>query len=257
MFVRYDQIPQSSRTSFISEEQFWLLLKRFFGLLPIPEQSLGSFPKRNELTYIKNYLKSKPTPTQNGDERDDGRDLVRICTMLTTFIFRDRESKRIFLGTDRRIPRRSQALTWEIFQGFGLIHQFCDELRSKQHSVLHQDAWLRVSSPRADAFHKLICCIQAKNISLPKRQYMLRIWGSLKCLLLKGRQSKKHDPIGPMRCGLLQIYNALATSNVNLPGRSGIEFSHFSDNPVVRRRANVGEWPNSRGVRSLSFRSLR
>lgn len=31
-FVRYDQIPQPLITSYISEEQFWTLLKRFFGL---------------------------------------------------------------------------------------------------------------------------------------------------------------------------------------------------------------------------------
>jgi hypothetical protein len=190
MFVRYDQIPQPSRTSFISEEQFWLLLKRFFGLLPIPEQSLGSFPNRNELTYIKNYLKSKPTPTQNGDERDDGRDLVRICTMLTTFIFRDRESKKIFLGADRRIRRRSQALTWEIFQGFGLIHQFCDELRSKQHSALHQDAWLQVSSPSSRRFSQANLLYPGEKYFPPKASIYVANLGFFKVSVIE-REAKQ------------------------------------------------------------------
>ena len=226
-FVKYDQIPQSPQTSYISEEHFWLLLKRFFGLLPVPKKWVGSFPDSNELAYIKNYLKSKPTPTITGDERDDGRDLVRICSMLTTFIFRDRESKRIFLGVDRRIRRRSQAVTWEVFQGFGLIHRFSDKLSPPQYNALHQDAWFQVSAPSSGDWYKLTHGIQASDISLPKRQYMSRIWASFRCLLLKKRQTKQHDAIDTMRCGLLQIYNALSTTDVNLPGRPGVEFSHF------------------------------
>ena len=145
MFVRYDQIPQPLITSYISEEQFWMLLKRFFGLLPLPGSLIESFPNNVELAYIKNYLKSKPTPIQNGDEEDDGRDLVRVCTKLTTFIFSNRQSKKLFLGADRGIYRRSKTHTWEIFQSFGLIHQFCDEPGSRQHFAFHRDAWLQVS----------------------------------------------------------------------------------------------------------------
>ena len=152
MFVRYEQIPQSLITSYISEEQFWMLLKRFYGLLPLPESLIESFPNSGELTYIKNYLKSKPTPTQNGDEEDGGRDLVRICTKLTTFIFSNRQSKKLFLGADRGIYLRPKTLTWEIFQSFGLVHQFCDEPESRQHNVFHRDAWFQVSCALSSHF---------------------------------------------------------------------------------------------------------
>jgi hypothetical protein len=152
MFVKYDQIPHSLITSYISEEQFWLSLKRFFGLLPLPDQLVGSFPNCDELNYIKNYLRSKPTPGQNCNKGDDGRELVRICAKLTTFIFRNRESKRIFLDVGNRVYRRPKPFTWEKFQGFGLIHQICNEPESKQHTALRQDEWLQVSSPSSITF---------------------------------------------------------------------------------------------------------
>jgi hypothetical protein len=145
-FVRYDQINPPLITSYISEEQFWTLLKRFFGLLPL-SVSTGRFPNSDEMKYIKNYLRSKPTPTRPSDAEDSGRDLVRICAKLTEFIFCNRESKRIFLGVNRRMYHRPQAPTWEIFQGFGLVEQFCHDAAFNRPSVLGQDPWILVSFP--------------------------------------------------------------------------------------------------------------
>ena len=143
--VKYDQIPAPLTTTFISEEQFWTLLQRFFGLLPL-SVSTGRFPTSDEMKYIKNYLRSKPTPTRSSDAEDGGRDLVRICAKLTEFIFSNRESKRIFLGVNRGVYHRPQAPTWEIFQGFGLVEQFRLDAALNRPSGLGQDSWALVSS---------------------------------------------------------------------------------------------------------------
>ena len=66
---------------------------------------------------------------------------------------------------------------------------------------------------------------------------MLRIWGSLRCLLSKGRQDEQSGPVTTVKGGLFHVYNTLSKSDVNLPGRSSIDFSHFSEKPAVRRRA--------------------
>ncbi|OKP09245.1 hypothetical protein PENSUB_5003, partial [Penicillium subrubescens] len=77
---RYNQVSSTSPTSrFISEEQFWLMLARFFGLAALPEQRRASFPSRGEIRYITNYVKSQPTPDDICDNSDDIEDLVKIC----------------------------------------------------------------------------------------------------------------------------------------------------------------------------------
>lgn len=144
-FVKYDRIPQVSTSIYISEERFWLLLKRFFGLTTSTGPPLDFSPANDEVAYIKNYLRSNPTPIQNGDGGDYGRDLVRICAKLTVFIFRDRKSKRIFLGL-------CQNPEWEIFQGFGLVQRFYDEVGHKQqHGSIYeyQNEWVKVTSPES------------------------------------------------------------------------------------------------------------
>ncbi|KAJ5117765.1 hypothetical protein N7448_011397 [Penicillium atrosanguineum] len=214
-FVRYDQIPQPLITSYISEEQFWTSLKRFFGLLPPPTVSTGHFPNSDQIKYIKNYLRSKPTPTHSSDAEDGGRDLVRICAKLTEFIFCNRESKIIFLGDNRAMYHRPRNPTWEIFQGFGLVEQFHHDAVSNQPSVLGQDPW-----------HL------ARNASLSKRHSIMRVWAALRYLLAEERQVKGSDPDSIMKCGLLRIYDTLSTFNVNLHGRPGIDFSRFSDKLV-------------------------
>ncbi|KAJ6116133.1 hypothetical protein N7523_005814 [Penicillium sp. IBT 18751x] len=148
-FVRYDQITEPWITNYISEAQFWLLLKRFFGLVPLSGLSAGDFPQHDKINYIKNYLRSKPTPRLTGDGEDDSRDLVRICTKLTDFIFRNADSKKIFLGANRGFFHRSPSPTWEVFQGFGLVDQFCRDAGSSGYSDLHRDAWLLVGSTKA------------------------------------------------------------------------------------------------------------
>lgn len=122
--AKYNRISQASISTFISEEQFWLLLKRFFGLAPLPDWMSKEFPTDDEVSYIENYLQSQPTPTTDDKQSDHSRNMVRLCSRLTAFIFHDRESKKIFLGTNHP-DRKAYRTTWQMFQGFGLIDQFC------------------------------------------------------------------------------------------------------------------------------------
>lgn len=86
---------------------------------------------------------------------------------------------------------------------------------------------------------------------------MLKIWDSLEHLLSEGRQAKQSDPITTMRGGLFQIYHALSTSEVNLPGRFGIEFSHFSGWVDGGKWVNVCEWPTEQDAGRLGSRCSR
>jgi hypothetical protein len=219
---KYNQILSSSpMPTFISEEHFWLMLARFFGLIPLPQACRTSFPTQDELKYITNYLISQPTPDDTCDESDDIRNLVKACIQLTRFIFRDPESRKILLGLEQG-SGCSQNLSWELFQGFGAIEQFCSRAICWQdNDALSQysSAWLHTNlASRGDR----------GEAEFPAQQcrFTFQVWNSLWILLLRAR--KEAMVINrTTRLGLRHIYTVLSTTDVNSPGQLGIEFSQF------------------------------
>ena len=155
IFSGYDRAHQVSAPRYIGEHDFWILLKRFFGLVPLPPSLLELFPANDEIPYIKDYLRSKPTPAEHSDWRDDDRNLVKVCTRLTEWVFRHNESKSIFFAVDPETYSQSTNTDWEIFQGFGLIHRFCGQLGYGQLDLSKfevQRAWLQVNSVFCEQF---------------------------------------------------------------------------------------------------------
>lgn len=131
---------------FISEKQFWLMLERFFGLVSLPDSLANTFPTQGQIAYIQNFLQSQPTPREDYRKKDSRKELVKVCIKLTAFIFRDRESKRIFLGVGRQ-SHGSQNSPWKIFQGFGLIERYLVETENGQPYTCTDESlvlWLQV-----------------------------------------------------------------------------------------------------------------
>ena len=158
IFSGYDRAHQVSASRYIGEHDFWILLKRFFGLVPLPPWLLELFPANDEIPYIKDYLRPKPTPVEHSDGRDDDRNLVKVCTRLTEWVFRHTESKRIFFDVDPEIHSLSPNTDWEIFQGFGLIHRFCDELGYRQLDLSKSEVqreWFQVNSVFGKQFQSI------------------------------------------------------------------------------------------------------
>ncbi|OQD77411.1 hypothetical protein PENANT_c105G04899 [Penicillium antarcticum] len=146
LFWGYDQLYHTSETRYIGEHDFWMLLKRFFGLVPLPPSLSGLFPANDEIPYIKDYLRSKPIPVEHSDGKDNDRNLVKVCTRLAEWVFRHSNSRRIFFDEDPETYSKSPNTDWEIYQGFGLIHQFCNELEYRQLDLSGfrvQTAWLQ------------------------------------------------------------------------------------------------------------------
>ena len=203
--------------SFVSEEQFWLMLARFFGLVPLPQPSRASFPTQEELKYITNYLISQPMPDETCNESDDTRNLVKICIQLTRFIFRDPESRKVLLELEQD-SRCSQGFSWEIFQGLGAIEQFFSRLICWQgEDTLSQYslAWFQTNSTSRRA--------QGGWLAAQPCRSDFQIWNSLWTLLLRARKETTVTN-RPTRLGLRHIYTVLSTTDVNSPGRLGIEF---------------------------------
>lgn len=144
----HDHLDQPSSSRCISEQDFWALMQGFFGLGPHPFPLLWhSSAPRDRILYIKSYLKSKPTPVERCDGKDEEREMVKICTRLTEMVFQNDDGKRILLGVDSRTHSPTTVENWDIFQGFGIIHQYCDEMGQTNLDADNfelQTAWLEV-----------------------------------------------------------------------------------------------------------------
>lgn len=210
---------------FISEERFWLMLARFFGLAPLPEQRRASFPSRDEIRYITNYLKSQPTPDDIWDNSDDIRDLVKICIQLTRFIFDNSESRRIFLRPERGL-RRSQLLSWDLFQGFGAIEQFCAKSKCRQNDDPLSQYWSACLPTDLASREDWSEDQDGYHFRAQRCPFTFQVWSSLRVLLIRAQKETKVVN-RTARLGLRHIYTVLSTTSVNSLGQCGIDFSHF------------------------------
>lgn len=145
----YDHLASPTVSRYISEQDFWALMQSFFGLGPHPALCLEQLSAHKErIPYIKSYLRSKPTPVDARDGVDDHREMVKVCTRLTEMIFQNDDSKTILLGVDSKGHLLTTEENWATFQGFGLVHLYCNEvgltqLDSDEFEV--PQAWLRVT----------------------------------------------------------------------------------------------------------------
>ncbi|KAK4934042.1 hypothetical protein LTR66_015758 [Elasticomyces elasticus] len=201
----YDRLASPTVSRYISEQDFWVLLQSFFGLGPHPalclEQTSAS---KDKIPYIKSYLRSKPTPVDPWNGVDDYREMVKICTRLTERIFQNNHSKTILLRVDSQDLLSAIEENWDLFKGFGMICQYCDDVGPTQldsDEVELPQAWLQATNRTTT---------KAKRISSREGQGMLQVWGALQSVLLAARQP---DPGRIMMGGLGRIYQALLTAD--------------------------------------------
>lgn len=145
----YDRLAPPTVSRYIGEQDFWVLLQSFFGLGPHPalclEQTSAS---KDKIPYIKSYLRSKPTPVDPWNGVDDPREMVKICTRLTESIFQNNHSKTILLRVDSQDLLSAIEENWDLFKGFGMICQYCDDVGPTQldsDEVELPQAWLQVT----------------------------------------------------------------------------------------------------------------